>query len=691
MDPSSANNPLNGARATDSPSKQLTPFSCVVCHKRKVKCDRKEPCSNCAKASVECVYRAPPPRRKRGLEPNGDVSQQPAKSLKRNAEPSRITPTTHRSPDGEERAGPERNGSGRMIMKDGNSIYLENNLWTSVSNELPNASDVLGDVSDTDSDDLAQDVDDEYAILSPSTTRKVLAELHPTPLHIFKLWQAFLENVNPLTKVIHVPTLQQQILEAMSDLPRASKELEALMFAIYCIALVSMEQSDVEKSFGESKKVLLSKYKKGAQQAFKNAALLRTSSLTVLQAFMLYLLCMRAFSDPHTIWTLCGIATRIAQRIGVHRDGSNHGLSVFETEMRRRVWFQLMIIDATSAQFCGVASSTVPTSIDIQPPMNANDSDLDPRMTEPACEKQGPTEMIFVLARSGLGQWLRRLSSTGVSGDNTGPWANLSSSSMPLHEKDKTIDELEEFMESRFLRYCDKSIPLHMVTRLMARSAVHYTRLMAHHPRQYRDQNIRISPAEKNIIFESALKMTKYADHAQNNPVVRRFSWHTVNHMPWDAIIFMLSELRNRTDPEEKSTVWQLIGNVYSQHILESGKKASTPLHLAIESLIIKAWRAYIGECNLKRRTPTPCPTIVASLLANRPNVPDPQPAERIVEFESDAEPHAQPSHEFPTSHFDPEAEKFDFMMGDSPVDWNEWDNLLNQFQSSLADDTFMT
>lgn len=394
---------------------------------------------------------------------------------------------------------------------------------------------------------------------------------------------------------------------------------------------------------------------------------------------------MREFSDPHTIWTLCGIATRIAQRIGVHRDGSNHGLSVFETEMRRRVWFQLIIIDATSAQFCGVASSSPSTSIDVKPPMNANDSDLDPRMTEPACEKQGPTEMIFVLARSGLGQGLRRLSAGDAGGD--GSWANLSSPSMSLQEKDKIIDELEEFMESRFLRYCDKSIPLHMVTRLMARASVHYTRLMAHHPRQYQDQNVRISRAEKDMIFESALEMTKYTDHAQNNPVVRRFSWHTVNHMPWDAIIFMLSELRHRTDPEEKSTVWQLIGNVYSQHILETGKRDSTPLHLAIESLIIKAWRAYIGECNLKRRTPTPCPTIVASLLAKAPNIPDPQPAERSIEYERDAEPHVHPSHEFSASHFDPETERFDFMMGDSPVDWNEWDKLLNQFQSSLVDD----
>lgn len=395
---------------------------------------------------------------------------------------------------------------------------------------------------------------------------------------------------------------------------------------------------------------------------------------------------MRAFSDPHTIWTLCGIATRIAQRIGVHRDGSNYGLSVFETEMRRRVWFQLMIIEATSAQFCGVAASSLPATIDVQPPMNANDSDLDPQMTEPACEKQGPTEMIFVLARSGFGQWLRRLSNENL-GSNTGPWAYLSSSSMPLEAKDKAIDELETFLESNFLQYCDTSIPLHMMTRMMTRSVIHYTRLMAHHPRQYQGPNVRISPAEKDIIFENALNMTKYADQTQNNPVIRRFSWHTVNHMPWDAIIFMLSELRYRSNSEEKSIVWQLIGNVYSQHVHEMGNNPSTPLHMAIQSLIVKAWRAYVGECNLKNRTPTPCPSIVVSLMSKEPEIPDSQLAEEIPEAERDAELHAQPGHELSTSQFDPEEERFDFVLDDSPINWNEWDNLLNQFQSSLTDD----
>lgn len=120
-------------------------------------------------------------------------------------------------------------------------------------------------------------------------SREGLADLHPNPLHIFKLWQTFLERVNPLTKIVHAPTVQQQILEAMSDLKQVSKDFEALMFSIYCISLISLQAGDVEKAFGESKKKFLSRCRRGAQQAFRNASFLRTSSTVVLQAFILYL------------------------------------------------------------------------------------------------------------------------------------------------------------------------------------------------------------------------------------------------------------------------------------------------------------------------------------------------------------------------------------------------------------------
>lgn len=394
---------------------------------------------------------------------------------------------------------------------------------------------------------------------------------------------------------------------------------------------------------------------------------------------------MRAFSDPQTIWTLAGIALRIAQRIGIHRDGTGYGLSIFETEMRRRLWFQLIILDATSAQFCGVASTPMLVNADTQPPMNANDSDLDPRMTEPACEKQGPTEMIFCLTRSEFGRWLR---CWGKDRGSNSPWAFLSSPSMSLREKDSAIDELENSMEQKYLRYCDKSIPLHLAATLMARSAIYYTRLMAHHPRQYQDPNTRIPEAEKNTIFENCLKMAEYANYAQTNPDVQRFSWHIVNHMPWDAMIFMLSEMRNRTDPEEKNRVWQLIGNIYSQHVRQIRKNAQMPLHTALQNLIVKAWRTYIVECNLHHRTPTPCPTIVAQLLEDLKGSTEAAPAEqnsRTVEPSTLFQD--QSSREASTADFGVEVGNFDFLLNEVPMDWNEWDNLLNQFQESLVDD----
>jgi hypothetical protein len=47
-------------------------YSCVICHKRKVRCDRAKPCSNCVRNAVDCEYKAPPaPRRskKKGAGP----------------------------------------------------------------------------------------------------------------------------------------------------------------------------------------------------------------------------------------------------------------------------------------------------------------------------------------------------------------------------------------------------------------------------------------------------------------------------------------------------------------------------------------------------------------------------------------------------------------------------------------------
>ena len=50
---------------------------------------------------------------------------------------------------------------------------------------------------------------------SASSDRHIL---HPQPMFIFRLWQVFLDNINPLSKIIHAPSLQQLICEACGNL-----------------------------------------------------------------------------------------------------------------------------------------------------------------------------------------------------------------------------------------------------------------------------------------------------------------------------------------------------------------------------------------------------------------------------------------------------------------------------------------
>jgi len=126
-------------------------------------------------------------------------------------------------------------------------------------------------------------------LLGVASSTTALTNLHPQPVHIFRLWQTFLDNVNPLSKVIHAPSVQYQILEATGDLANISKPVEALMFAIYAAAVNSLDNSECQSILGEPKSTLLARYFMATQQALIRAGFLKSSELVVLQAFTLFL------------------------------------------------------------------------------------------------------------------------------------------------------------------------------------------------------------------------------------------------------------------------------------------------------------------------------------------------------------------------------------------------------------------
>ena len=122
-----------------------------------------------------------------------------------------------------------------------------------------------------------------------SVAASSLQTLHPHPSHIIALWTAFAENVNPLTRIIHVPSAQRLVLEVSQNIDSLSKGATALFFAIYFAAVTSLTDDDCVEQFGEPKSALQARYKYTTQKALLNANYLRSSDLMVLQAFVIYL------------------------------------------------------------------------------------------------------------------------------------------------------------------------------------------------------------------------------------------------------------------------------------------------------------------------------------------------------------------------------------------------------------------
>ncbi|KAL8831750.1 MAG: hypothetical protein Q9191_000678 [Dirinaria sp. TL-2023a] len=583
-------------------TQNLKSHACVLCQRRKVKCDRRDPCAGCTKARTKCEFRPPGPPRRRPRK-SGEAgllakvrryeellrgygvqieSLSSKVEVAREADDMEIVSDDNtceqRKISGQDpiASKPSRSqvvDNGRMIMKNGKARYLENRLWTHLSDEFMEAGDILPVSSeDEDTETPLRDLNrmdphgGDFLLDSPASID--LRSLHPSPIQSLRLWQTFLDNVNPLVKLVHAPTVQQALLEATEDLDDVPRPMECLMFAIYACAVLSMSNAECEKILGEARSDALPRYQNATRQALIGTGLLKTSNITLLQSFVLFLLCMRQRYDSQSLWVLTGVATRIGVRLGLHRDGADLNIAPFEAEIRRRLWWQIILLEARAAEFSGVGHLLSELHFTTKIPLNINDGSLHPSMVEFPVEENGATEMIHCLIRYEIGNFLKQGHAMNTL---DGSLQRLNSSEVSVEHKEKAIQGLEELLERRYLRYCDPSIPLHFVSAIM-----------------------NIPQEEKEILFSICVKIIEYDNIVQNNSATQGFLWHTREQFQWDALIHVLSELRSREAGESTNHAWHQVDEVFKHHSFIDKRKG---LHVAIIRLTARAWESYESRC----------------------------------------------------------------------------------------------
>ncbi|KAJ5630959.1 uncharacterized protein N7484_011059 [Penicillium longicatenatum] len=587
--------------------------SCILCQQRKVRCDQQKPCTGCVRAQVECkVAPIQPARRKKRKIQEGDLIDRLKKYealMARNGIDFNSILDNERERNTSEMpsdvldlspgpASPKTEKSRDVLRK-------KSSKWAAYYDEYQTHNDLLQGSDDDEHDQptihhafdkMFENSNDGFPFMVGGS-KSPITHLHPSAIQIFQLWQIYLNNVNPLLKISHVPTLQNQIVKASADLAEVDESFEALMFAIYSISVTSMPNDEVEAAFGDSKNELLARYHAASQQALINAKFMSSIELTTLQALLLYLLSICQSVDPRSLFCLIGIAVRVATRLGIHRDGDQFGIPPFETEQRRRLWWQLAMFDKRIAELTGSAITALSSSrTDCRLPLNINDSDLHKHTKSLPRPSTGSTEMLFCLTRVEL------LASTTPSGLRPDPSIVRNrqeneplvppSSFNPSEVNEspfRGLNEYSAYIESTYLQYCDPEIPIQNFALLTARVSLYKLQVVDFMCRGI--PTTKLSDQERDNLFMTSVQMIECDDEIYNTKELRGFLWYTQFQAPMPGFFFLMSELRHRTTGPLCERAWKAIFNNHQHRGLI--RRLKSPMHTALGQAILKAWEAH--------------------------------------------------------------------------------------------------
>lgn len=598
------------------------PRSCQRCNQKKIHCDKAEPCEKCVKSNSECIFPGPgraPRRKKRPLkaelvsrlrllecEISGN-SKEGGTSAPRAAS----SPATSHGFSGTgltQDICTAYSQLGQLMPKDNYVTHeallgLENQVCSIagcilvilsndfVHGKIGGLNDVAGasqnDFGDPDeysveNEDNALNNDNQF-IFGYSSMAQSLEELHPSVAHSQILWATFEKNVAPMVMIFHMPTLLKNIYKTATNRDHVDRPSEAIAFAVYFSAVNSMDSQTCEQELGQDYSSALQHYRFATQQALVRAGFFQLRDQTVLQAAVLFLTCLNSPKDAYFVWTMTAAVYRMAQGMGLHRDGSNFDLGLFEIEMRRRLWWAIYLLDTQSSEFHAIGPQITEDSYDTNFPLNINDEDISPESTQIQEAQTAFTEMTFCLVRIDMVVSHRRsaLQSPGYeirSNDST----KSRNDPKQVEQRLCQLEEIHNRLRERYLQFCDTSIPIQWVTATVIRLALARSWVIAHpsHGPMEDCMACTVLPSGDNQcqLFTTAIEVVDFVYLLETDPRTRRWSWLFERYPQWHSIIFVLTELCIRTQSAETDRAWVAIDKAVARWINNLCQDSAFPL-----------------------------------------------------------------------------------------------------------------
>nr|XP_001398851.2 Zn(II)2Cys6 transcription factor [Aspergillus niger CBS 513.88] len=463
---------------------------------------------------------------------------------------------------------------GRLVIDEGRSRYVSNRFWASLGDEIEELQDIL-DPSSSDEEDYSspetsssQSANHDGFLFGFYSVSHSLHDFLPPRPQIPLLWNTWLENVAPLIPIVHKASARQLFTTAAQDPNCLDKNFEALFLAMCMVAIISMSPSQCSSHLGEERDVLVKRYRFAVEQALSKADLLNTQNITLLQAVVIFLIGVRREDDTKFVWSMTALVLRLAQGLGLHRDGTNFGLKPYETEIRRRLWWHICLLDIRAAEDHGSDAQIHERLYDTRLPLNINDDDITPDMKEPPKERVGWTEMTFCLIRCDITVAVRRVSYTCPNGHFVPATRQLNPDNCS-----KMIRAINDRIEDRYIKHCDMNVPIQWVCATIGRLILTKLWLVIHHPMTRPERGLTLSHANRESLFATSVEVAEFQRLLDGDVKTYKWSWLFATNMQWHAIAFVLSELCVRPLSPLTDRAWKCVSTLYTEWIKNSKQR----------------------------------------------------------------------------------------------------------------------
>lgn len=254
---------------------------------------------------------------------------------------------------------------------------------------------------------------------------------------------------------------------------------------------------------------------------------------------------------------------------GINSEAALSEATPFEAEMRRRLWYQLLLVDTRAAE----ARGFLPTQphYDTRCPLNINEEDLSAESKVLPSQRTGVADMTIALVRFRLVQTGKLLQ----------PHPDQV---VPIQRKEEIVRELREYMRNTLWQYCDapnasqRSNFFSIVSKMIVSRMyiMLYQRDSGHEP-----------PEGRDYLFTEAIRVVENSNLQKRHPFNENFEWLFRFSVPWHAIAFLLMELVRRPPGADSDRAWLAIENSRADWDLPS--EANNALSRTVRGLFAQA------------------------------------------------------------------------------------------------------